>query len=86
MKWRTSKCYQLIATQVPYSNSPQVDRIIARCWQGLSGQLRDYSGGENEEGERKVVSYRIQQTIYVIKEYFIGNALYIKQLLDPPTL
>ena len=29
-----------------------------------------------EEGE--VVTYQTQQTLYVIKEYFIGNALYIK--------
>lgn len=86
MKWRTSKCYQLIATQVPSSSNPQTDIIIARRWQGLSGQLRDYSGDENEEEEKEVVTYRIQQTIYVIKEYFIGNALYIKQLLDSPNL
>lgn len=40
--------------------------------------------GVNEEKEAEVVAYQIQQTIYVIKEYFIGNALYIKQLLDSP--
>lgn len=53
MKWRTSKCYQLIATQVPYSNSPQTNTIIARCWQGLSGQLSDYLRDENEGGAGK---------------------------------
>lgn len=40
--------------------------------------------GVNEEKKAEVVAYQIQQTIYVIKEYFIGNALCIKQLLDSP--
>lgn len=53
---------------------------------GSSWSTQRLFSGENKEEEREVAACQIQQIIYVIKEYFIGNDLYIKQLLDSPTL
>lgn len=53
----------------------------------LTGSLRGSQRliwGVSMEREREVVAYQIQQTLHVIKEYFIGNALHIQPLLNPP--
>lgn len=69
------KLYQLVATQ------PHTPRVLKQIRQ-FPGVTRVYLG--QFRLIRKM--NQKQQSIYVIKKYFIGDALYIKQLLYSPCL